>query len=115
MPDKHEKFEVIELLGNTALFTSTRLGQGGVPKGLYKYDLRHADDDGMTACEVSKFVMVNHYGSILTNKPIKMIHNGCTMFDGEKSMKFLNQYLTVNAYKEKYKQQEVKRNKNISR
>lgn len=109
--DNNEKYEVIELLGNTALFTSLCISNKDVPIGLFKYELRHADDDGMTPCEVSYQIMVNHHGTILTNKPIKMIHNGCTIFDGDKEVNFLNEHLTVKSYKEKYKHQAIRKKK----
>lgn len=115
MLDKSEKYEVIELLNNTALFTTIRIANKDVPKWLYKYDLRHADDDGITACEVSKLVMVNHYGTILTNKPIRMIHGSCTMFDEDKCMQFTNQHLTISEYQKKFKSQAKKTYKNMCR
>ena len=113
--DSNTKFEVIDILGNKALFTSQRIHSKDVPIGLFRYELRHADDDGMIPCEVSLSIMVNHYGTILTNKPIQMLHNGCTLFDGDKDIKFLNEYISVDSYKKKYRQQTVKKKKDLSR
>ena len=113
--DIKQKFEVIELLGNKALFTPLRINSKDVPIGLFKYELRHADDDGMTPCEVSLGIMVNHYGTILTNKPIPMQHNGCTVFDGDKDLNFLNDYISVGTYKKRYREQSLKKKKDLSR
>ena len=113
--DNQQKFEVIELLGNKALFTPLRINCKDVPIGLFKYELRHADDDGMTHCEVSLGIMVNHYGTILTNKPIPMLHNGCTVFDGDKDLIFLNDYISVDTYKKRYREQSLKKKKDLSR
>lgn len=110
-----KKYEVVELLGNKVLFTSLRIRNSEVPIGLFKYELRHADADGMTPCEISNQIMVNHYGTILTNKHIPMLHNGCTLLDGDKDMIFLDDYITVGAYKQRFKQQAVNKKKDLSR
>ena len=112
--DSNKKYEVIEVLGNKALFTSLRILSKDVPIGLFKYELRHTDDDGMTPCEVSLGIMVNHFGTILTNKPIKMLHDGCTYFD-DKGYNFLDEHITVREYKDKYKHQAVKKKKDRNR
>lgn len=100
-----EQFEVIELQGNVALFTPLRISNSEVPIGLFKYELRHEDDDGMTPFEVSYQIIVNHFGTILTNKHIKMQHNGWAVFDGNEEFKFLDEHLTIKEYKRKYREQ----------
>ena len=107
----NEKFEVVEIMGNTALFTPMRISSVDVPIGLFKYELRHEDEDGMTPCEVSYQIIVNHYGTILTNKHIKMQHNGWAVFNGNEAFKFLDEHLSIKEYKERYKQQTLRKDK----
>lgn len=113
--EHNKKYEVIELMGNKALFTSQRIDKKDIPIGFFKYELRHEDEDGMTPCEVSYQIMVNHYGTILTNKHIKMQHNGWAVFDGNEAFKFLDEHLTVKEYKEKYREQGMLKESNRHR
>ncbi len=44
------------------LFTNARLDRNSVPKGLFRYDVRHDDDCQGIACEIKNHVLVNHWG-----------------------------------------------------
>ena len=39
-----ETYEILEICGQTVLFTSARIDRETVPDGLYAYDLRHDDE-----------------------------------------------------------------------
>ena len=60
-------FEVIEIAGQTALFTNDRLMPADIPKGTYCYGLRQSDDSERF-CTIEKNVTVNHGGTVITKE-----------------------------------------------
>ena len=66
-----ESFELMELFGQTVLFTNMRVNRSTVPEGLYVYDVRDEDCTG-EICEIKPSVMVNHWGTIICKEPIEM-------------------------------------------
>ena len=62
-----EHYEEITVCGKPALFTSIRIKRDTVPDGLYTYDVRHDDECRGIPCEIAPFVMVNHWGTIITD------------------------------------------------
>ena len=67
-----EDFELMELFGQTVLFTNMRVDRSTVPEGLYAYDVRHDDDCTGEICEIKPSVMVNHWGTIICKEHIEM-------------------------------------------
>jgi len=61
-----ETFEEVVIGDTLAIFTSLRLDRDKLPQGVFTYDIRHADNDGMEAAEIAKHVMANHMGMIIT-------------------------------------------------
>ena len=68
---KEEGFELMELFGQTVLFTNMRVDRSTVPENLYVYELRDEDCTG-EICEIKPFVMVNHWGTIICKEPFEM-------------------------------------------
>ena len=68
-------YDGFELFGKEVLFTQARVDRDTLPKGIYAYDLRHGDDDGVP-CMLEKRVVVNHFGTVLTNKPFRLSKDG---------------------------------------
>lgn len=73
--EQDDDFEVIEIAGQTALFSNGRLTSADVPEGMYCYDLRQSDD-GERFCTIEKKVAVNHGGTIVTKEPIDLGEKG---------------------------------------
>lgn len=73
---KEEKLQEVEVFGEKALFSNSRIDKSEVPDGLYCYDLRGSDDDPGSPIAVEENVTVNHAGSIITAKPIEIPENG---------------------------------------
>lgn len=67
-----ESFDILELFGRKVLFTCVRIDRKTVPDGLFAYDVRDDDDCSGEICQIKPFVMVNHWGTIITDSPIKM-------------------------------------------
>ena len=83
-----EKYEQVEVCGVPAMFTSTRIARETVPNGMYMYEVRHADENWGEPCQLAKGIMVNHFGTIITSKPIELPPDGHRDFDSEKEWRF---------------------------
>lgn len=70
-----ERYEIILIDGKYFMFTNLRVDRESVPSGLYVYDIGDADSDGCIA-RVCRFVMVNHWGTIIGKDPIPDVENG---------------------------------------
>ena len=64
-------YEIIELFGKPMLFTDLRIDRKTVPAGMYCYEVRHDDDCNGDPVEIAKNIMVNHWGTVITNEPIE--------------------------------------------
>ena len=81
-----EEFEVIEIEGQTAMFTNSRMTDADIPKGLHCYHLRHGDDGNF--CTLEKNVTINHAGSAIVREQIKLGENGCISLNNENAPNF---------------------------
>ncbi len=91
-----EKLEVVEVLGQTALFTNGRVTQKELPDGLYKYDLREGESIAFATIEPS--VAVNHAGTIIAKEPIIFGEEGYIEFDDDSSPNFLGDEMSVEEF-----------------
>lgn len=71
-----EHFWLVDMDGYICLFSNMRLDRDTVPEGLFCYDVRDADCDG-TFAEVQPFVLVNHWGTVISKEPIPLNEYGC--------------------------------------
>lgn len=69
---KDVSWEVIELLDELCLFVDERINRASVPKGLYLYEVRHADDDWGEPVEIAEGILVNFFGTILSKKELPL-------------------------------------------
>lgn len=65
-------FELITVDDMPAIFTNSRVSNDSVPKGLFCYDIRHDDLCRGIVCEIKPFILVNHWGSIITKEKIPL-------------------------------------------
>lgn len=76
---KHRIFEDAEVcqpLGVTVLYgTGLRIPKEQRHDDLFYYEIRDSDD-GFEPCELKKSIMVNHFGTIATDKPIPELEEG---------------------------------------
>lgn len=56
-------FEVVDVNKKLYMFTNMRVDRDSIPEGLYAYDVR--DDCDGEFWEIQKFVLVNHWGTII--------------------------------------------------
>ncbi len=90
-----EDYEHIELFDEPGLFTNGRIDRETVPAGWYCYDLRGSDNDPNDPTTVEEQVTVNHAGTVLLPKQLKLnkknidgtryrkIGEGLNFLDGE--------------------------------
>ena len=91
-----EKLEVVEVLGQTALFTNGRVTQKELPEGLYTYDLR--EGESIAFATVEPCVAVNHAGTIITKEPIIFGEEGYIAFDDDSSPDFLGDHMSIEEF-----------------
>ena len=106
-----ETFEKITLFGHPMLFTNLRCSRKTLPKGLFMYEIRH-DDDGLgEPCEIANWILVNHWGTVISNRPINLAElpsgrrfrmiNAQTDWNYEGKTQTLKEYIEKNTpYKE---------------
>ena len=87
-----EKLEVVEVLGQTALFTNGRVTEQELPDGLYRYDLREGEN--LAFATIERNVSANHAGTILTKAPLDFGGQEYLVFDEDTSPNFLGYDLT---------------------
>lgn len=67
-----EGYELAEIDGKSVLFTNMRLDCDTVPEGIFCYDVRDSDNLDGSMAEVKSFVLVNHWGTILSKGPFPL-------------------------------------------
>lgn len=88
LPD--EDFELIEIAGQTALFSENRYNDEKVPMGLHCYQLRHSDD-GANFISLEHRVAVNYGGTVIAKECINLGREQCIEFDEESEPNFLGE------------------------
>ena len=83
-----EKYDVVELFGKPALFTSDRLDNSDIPQGLYVYHVRGDDETTGGFAALEPRVLVNHFGSIVTKEPIDFGKKGYIEFTDDTETNF---------------------------
>ena len=107
---ENEKFQVIRLFGHEVLFTDIRVSSKLIPDGLYKYEVRHDDESWGEMVQLAKGIMVNHFGTVLSDKPIKLDENGYRDIDEERDVKETNKpSMTITQYLQKTKNKHLER------
>lgn len=106
----NKKFEQIKLFGKTVLFSPSRINTEDIPKGIYKYELRHDDECQGIICQISTRILINHWGTILSNKPIKLDQDGYRDIDEDKDIEYLNSpAITISQYQKRFKDKSQER------
>ncbi len=91
-----EKFDLIEINDQTALFTNGRITASDVPDGLFKYDLRSGETKDFATIETN--VMVNHAATILVKKPFDFGGLDYIPLNDDTSPNFLGDEVTIGEY-----------------
>ena len=97
---REENYQQVELFGQPALFTNSRIVRSTVPDGFYCYDLRGSDRDPCKPVTIENIVAVNHAGAILAPKPITIPKAGYRRLGGK--LNFLGEYMTLSEFCEEH-------------
>ena len=102
-----EQFEDVTVLGHPMIFTCLRVDRDTVPEGLYVYEVRHDDDQQGDPVQIGNWIMVNHWGTIISNKPIRLEpspnrNNAYRDIDPEEDWNYEGTVTTVKEYMEKH-------------
>lgn len=68
------KYETYYLFNHKVLFTPLRIDEKLLPKGIYKYEVRNDESGNMV--ELAKNIVVNHWGTILSSRRLKLNEDG---------------------------------------
>ena len=101
-----EKFEDVTVLGHPMLFTCARVDRAPAPQRLHMHEARHDDDQQGDPVQIANWIMVNHWGTLITNKPIRLepserINNAYRDIDPEEDWNYEGSVTTVKEYMEK--------------
>ena len=89
-------FDVVEVLGQKALYANWRWMKGEIPDGCYCYDVRA--DDGSPFGTLEPTVFVDYGGSLLVKQPIDFGEKGYIEFSEDTSPNFLGETMTVEEF-----------------
>ena len=109
-----EVFEEVTVLGKSMLFTCLRIDRSTVPKGLYLYEVRHDDDQRGDPVQIANWIMVNHWGTLISNEPLnlnsrKAANNAYLDIDPENDWNYEGVEATVKEYMEQHPPKKEKR------
>ena len=76
-------YQEVTILGKPALFTECRIDRATVPEGVYRYEMRHADEDWSEPVTLSRSIVVNYYGTVLTREPFQLPVEGWTTLESD--------------------------------
>ncbi len=94
-----ETFDKILLFRRPVLFTPLRIRNQDVPSGLYKYELRHDDECTGEIVQIAKGIMVNHWGTILSDHQLRLGPDGYRDIDEDKDIRYLDEpRITIKEY-----------------
>lgn len=102
-----EVFEEVTVLDKPMLFTCQRIDRATVPKGLYLYEVRHDDDMRGDPVQIANWIMVNHWGTLISNEPLKLtpsktVNNAYLDIDPEKDWNYEGVEATISEYMERH-------------
>ena len=94
-----ERYDLIEVCGQKALFSNGRIPDSEVPDGMYRYDFREdVTDDDIYFAGIEPDVYVNHAGSCIMKEPIDFGSDGYIQFNYDTEPNFLGEEMTVEEF-----------------
>ena len=102
-----EEFENITLFDTPMLFTSSRCDRKTLPQGMYMYEIRHDYDGQVYPCEDADWIIVNHWGTVISNRPIRFTETDSNgkpfrLIDSENDWNYESTDSTLKEYMEQY-------------
>lgn len=94
--DDGEKYDLIEICGQKALYTESTVHDSDIPEGMYHYDIRESEHEYFSTLEPQ--VVVNRAGTVITKEPIDFGTDGYIELDEDSSPNFLSEEMTVEEF-----------------
>lgn len=95
-------YQEVTIFDRPALFTECRIDRATMPEGVYRYELRHGDEDWGEPRELARNLMVNFYGTVLTREPFQLPIDGWIPLESD-SLSFQDSGCrTLAEFQEKY-------------
>lgn len=69
-------YDEVTIFDRPALFTECRVDRATVSEGVYRYELRHGDEDWGEPVELARNIFANYYGTVLTREPFQLPVDG---------------------------------------
>ena len=96
---RKERFERALIDGREVLFTNLRIDRSTVPETLHCYDIRETDGFSGVAASVERYVLVNHWGTILSKEPFPL-ESGRYEIEAD-DIEYQDEFYTVDEYMKK--------------
>ncbi len=97
--DELEKYELIEICGQKALFSDSRIYDSEVPEGMYRYDFREAiGSEDHYYGSIEKNVHIDHAGSFIVKEPLDLGTDGYIELDYDTEPNFLGGFMTTEEF-----------------
>ena len=95
-------YQEVTIFDRPALFTECRIDRATVPEGVYRYELRHGDEDWGEPVELARSIFANYYGTVLTHEPFQLPIDGWIPMEND-SLSFLDgECRTLSEFQQKY-------------
>lgn len=90
-------FAVVSVFDCVGLLFDLRLNKDTVPDGLYAFDIRHADEDWGVPVEIKEHVLVNYFGTVITDVDLLqgLEYKEFTVIEEEYEDEFLHETVDV--------------------
>lgn len=85
---KEINYEQITLFNKPVLFTPWRIDRQSLPHGMHLYEVQHDDEQKGIMTLLSKHISVNHWGTIISNQPIRLDKTGYRNIDEDKDVQY---------------------------
>ena len=95
-------YQEVTILGKPALFTECRLDRSTVPEGVYRYEIRHADENWGEPIELSRSIVINYYGTVLTREPFQLPVEGWMPLESDSLVFRDGGYRTLAEFQQEY-------------
>lgn len=70
-----EEFELVTVKQHPMLFTNFRINRDTIPRGCFAYEVRHDDECRGEPVEISRRIIVNHWGTLISNVPLPLVRS----------------------------------------
>lgn len=71
-----EDFIEATIFKKSVMFTPMRIDRSTLPQGYFAYDVRYDDDNQGDPVQIARSILVNHWGTLITQDKIKLPRNG---------------------------------------